>query len=160
MSLSFILDPHASANAAAAENDRFVSMSVTRNPSAVVIEPHRPFMVRQTMRLDDIEGSRPKSNTFSRSNFHETHDIEGAQPKVLHAEKRNHPALALTNHDIEGEFKNICNLYPFLFLLCYKVFFSNLFIFKLSFTFYQNLFLEQIVSEQLVQLIRLILNIT
>ena len=105
--MSFILDPHASANAAAAENDRFVSMSVTRNPSAVVIEPHRPFMVRQTMRLDDIEGSRPKSNNFSRSNFHKTHDIEGAQPKVLHAEKRNHPALALTNHDIEGEFKNI-----------------------------------------------------
>jgi len=104
--MAFILDPHASANAAAAESDRFVSMSVTRNPSAVVHDSSRPFSVRQTMRLDDIEGSRPKSHTFSRSNFHDTQDIEGAQPKVLHAEKRNHPALALTNHDIEGEWKD------------------------------------------------------
>jgi hypothetical protein len=128
--MSFILDPHASANAAAAENDRFVSMSVTRNPSAVVIEPHRPFMVRQTMRLDDIEGSRPKSNNFSRSNFHDTHDIEGAQPKVLHAEKRNHPALALTNHDIEGEFKNM-------FAIDIH-FFSTYFFFSLTFSYSNN----------------------
>ena len=100
--MAFILDPHAEARAMEAATDRFVSMSVTRNAAATVGEPPRPVTLRATMRVDDIEGARPKAlPPWQRANFHETLDIEGAQPRPLHVEKRNHPALALTNADIE-----------------------------------------------------------
>ena len=100
--MAFILDPHAQARAGESA-DRFLSMSVTRNAGATVPDERPRFSVRATMRLDDIEGARPKAlPAFQRANFHDTADIEGARPKLLHTEKRNHPALALTNADIEG----------------------------------------------------------
>ena len=101
--MAFILDPNA-ATSAAPSSERFFSMSVTRN-AAATISPDAPRAnsVRATMRVDDIDGARPRSLPPARSNFHETRDIEGAQPRPLHVEKRNHPSLALTNHDIEGK---------------------------------------------------------
>ena len=101
--MAFILDPNA-ATSAAPSSERFFSMSVTRN-AAATISPDAPRAnsVRATMRVDDIDGARPRALPPARSNFHETRDIEGAQPRPLHVEKRNHPSLALTNHDIEGK---------------------------------------------------------
>jgi hypothetical protein len=100
--MSFILDPNAQARQQEAAVDRFVSMSVTRNAAATIAELPRPLTMRASMRVDDIEGARPRAlPQWQRGNFHETLDIEGAQPKPLHVEKRNHPALALTNADIE-----------------------------------------------------------
>ena len=100
--MSFILDPNAQARQQEAAVDRFVSMSVTRNAGATISELPRPLTMRASMRVDDIEGTRPRAlPPWQRGNFHETLDIEGAQPRPLHVEKRNHPALALTNADIE-----------------------------------------------------------
>ena len=100
--MAFILDPNAQARQQEAAVDRFVSMSVTRNAAATIAELPRPLTMRATMRVDDIEGARPRAlPPWQRGNFHETLDIEGAQPRPLHVEKRNHPALALTNADIE-----------------------------------------------------------
>ena len=100
--MAFILDPNAQARQQEAAVDRFVSMSVTRNAAATIAELPRPLTMRASMRVDDIEGTRPRVlPPWQRSTFHETLDIEGAQPRPLHVEKRNHPALALTNADIE-----------------------------------------------------------
>ncbi len=98
--MAFVLDPEATSKA---DVDRFVSMSVTRNPDAVVRVPTRRAEVRPVLATDDIEGARPRSlPPHTRSNFHDTGDIEGARPKPLHFERRNKPDFTTTNADIEG----------------------------------------------------------
>ena len=99
--MAFILDP----NAATVPNpDRFVSMSVTRNASAVVPIEGRPKAVRETMGCADIEGAHPRVlPPHHRGDFHDPGDIEGARSKPLHFQKHHKPDFTTTNADIEGE---------------------------------------------------------
>jgi hypothetical protein len=95
---AFLLHPDAGVPRDAPE-DRFASMSVTRNPGAVILEPRRalPTRVPASLTTDDIPGARPRSlPPRPRQEFYETRDVEGAQPRQLHREVRYAPA------DVEG----------------------------------------------------------
>ncbi len=69
--------------------ERFASMSVTRSASAVIAEPKRVRATRvpTSLCVDDIAGARPRTlPPRPRAAFHDTGDIEGARPKLLHRE--------------------------------------------------------------------------
>lgn len=86
--MSFYLHPDAGVPTTSAE-ERFSSMSVTRNSNAVIIEQRRVPVTRvpSSLRVDDIDGARPKTlPPRPRREFHDTADIEGARPKLLHRE--------------------------------------------------------------------------
>ena len=94
----FILHPNA--NFLDDPVSRFSSMSVTRNPGAVILDKKPAFSTRvpSSLNVDDIPGARPKSlPPKPRHEFYQTQDIEGAQPKQLHRFVRYTPDV------VEGE---------------------------------------------------------
>jgi len=84
-SSSFILHPNANFHDDPVA--RFTSMSVTRNPGAVILDKKLSIATRvpSSLNVDDIPGARGKSvPAHPRHEFYQTQDIEGAQPKQLH----------------------------------------------------------------------------
>ena len=68
---------------------RFASMSVTRDAGATITDAPRvrPTRVPASLCVDDIDGARPRTlPPRPRAAFHDTADIEGARPKLLHRE--------------------------------------------------------------------------
>ena len=74
--MSFILDPEATSKS---HPDRFISMSITRNPNAnIPAENKRVNTVRPVLVTDDIQGARSSAlPPFQRTEFHDPSDIEG-----------------------------------------------------------------------------------
>ncbi len=96
--MTHYLHPDASVPVTAPE-DRFSSMSLTRNSAAVIHEPRRVTLTRvpNSLTVDDIAGARPRALPLRpRREFHDTGDIEGARPKLLHRESNYRAA------DVEG----------------------------------------------------------
>ena len=108
----FILHPNA--NFHDDPSSRFTSMSVTRNPGAVIIDRKPTFLTRVPSSLDvsDIQGARPKSlPPTARQEFFSTLDVEGAQPKQLHRLVRYTPDV------VEGAWKTY--IFALIFFHCY-----------------------------------------
>lgn len=92
-STHFYLHPSDGVPTTTAE-ERFASMSVTRSAAAVIAEPKRvrPTRVPTSLCVDDIAGAKPRTlPPRPRAAFHDTGDIEGAQPKLLHRESNYVP---------------------------------------------------------------------
>ena len=99
--MAVILSPN---DIVAPDVDRFTSMSVTRNRDAVIRSSRNQLTTRASLSSDDIDGARPRSlPPFQRNTFHSTLDIEGAQPKRLHCERRQTPDVLELTTDIPGK---------------------------------------------------------
>jgi len=86
--MAFYLHPDASVPTTTPA-ERFASMSVTRDAAAVIADDRRVRLTRvpASLTVDDIAGARPRTLPPPRSGgFHDTADIEGARPRVLHRE--------------------------------------------------------------------------
>lgn len=109
--MAFILDPEATSKS---HPDRFLSMSVTRNPNACIPTESncKRLTVRPVLVTDDIQGAQPSVlPPRPRNDFHDPSDIEGARPKPLHYERHNKPDFTTTNKDIEGKCSSSTSVY-------------------------------------------------
>ena len=105
--MSFYLHPDAGVSTTTPE-ERFASMSITRNSDAVIHEPRRVPNTRvpTSLCIDDIEGARPRTlPPRPRREFHDTGDIEGARPRLLHR------VSSYQKSDVEGEKISTCCLW-------------------------------------------------